>query len=64
MCFPFVFVFRFLILMNTTIMHSKCMCLWDFDFSHVDKLVLLLCQRFNKDLKRGHLPGGSIGEPN
>jgi hypothetical protein len=34
--------FRFMILVTATILHSKCMRLWAFDFSHVDELVLLL----------------------
>jgi hypothetical protein len=50
--------------MTSTIMQSKCMFFWAFDFSHVDKLVLLLCQRLNKDLKRGNLLGGSRDDPN
>jgi hypothetical protein len=44
------------------ILHSKCMHLWAFDFAHVDELGLLLCQGFDKVLKRRHLPGGSGGE--
>jgi hypothetical protein len=40
------------------ILHSKCMHLWAFDFSHVDELGLLLCQGFDKVLKRRNLLGG------
>ena len=53
MSFPFVFIFRFLILM-ASIFHSKCIHLWAFDFSHVDELGFLLCQGFDKFLKRRH----------
>jgi hypothetical protein len=45
-----------------SILHSKCMCLWDFYFSHADEIGFLLCQGFDKLLKRRHLPGGSRGK--
>jgi len=64
MCFPYVFIFRFLVFMTTSIFHSKFMHLWGFDFSHVDYLALLLCQRFDKFLKRRHILDGSTGECN
>jgi hypothetical protein len=63
MYFLFVFVFIFLLLMTSIIFHSKCMHLWGFVFSHIDELVLLLCQRLDKGFKGGHHPGGSRGEP-
>jgi hypothetical protein len=61
MIFPLIFIFIFLIFL-AAIMHSECMCHWAFDCTHVDELGLLLCQGFNKVLKRRHLPGGSKGE--
>jgi hypothetical protein len=61
MSFPFIFIFRFRIFL-AAIMHSECMCPWDFDCAHVDELGFLLCHGFNKVLKRRHLPGGSRGE--
>jgi hypothetical protein len=49
-----------MILMTTSILYSKCMHLWAFDFSHVDELRLLLCQGFDKFLIQvdigGHPP--------
>jgi hypothetical protein len=53
MSFPFVFIFRFLIFV-AAIMHNECMCPWAFDCYHDDELGLLLCQRFDKVLKRRH----------
>jgi hypothetical protein len=44
------------------ILHSECMHLWAFDFSHVDELGFLLCQGFDKVLKRRNLLGGSRGK--
>ena len=41
MSFNFVFIFRFLIFM-AAILHSECMRLWAFDFSHVDELGFLV----------------------
>jgi hypothetical protein len=35
---------------------------WAFDCAHVDELGLLLCQGFDKVLKRSHLLGDSGGE--
>jgi hypothetical protein len=64
MCFTFVFLFIVIIFMTTTIFQSRCIHLWAFDFSHIDELVLLLCQRLDKGIKRGHCPGGSKGETN
>jgi hypothetical protein len=58
--FPFIFIFIFIILMDA-IFHGKCMHLWSFDFFHVDELDFLLCQGFDKVLKRRCLPGGSRG---
>jgi hypothetical protein len=62
MSFHFVFIFRFLILMIASILHSKCMYLWAFDFSHVDEVGLLLYQGFDKLLNIRHLPGSSRGK--
>jgi hypothetical protein len=45
-----------------SILHSKCMHLWAFVFSQVDELGFLLCQGFDKFLKRRNLLGGSRGE--
>jgi hypothetical protein len=45
-----------------SIMHSEYMRSWDFDCSHVDELGFLLCQGFDKVLKRRHLLGGSGGK--
>jgi hypothetical protein len=53
-----------MILITYKILHSKCMHLWAFDFSHIDEIVLLLCQRVDKGIKRGHCPSGSKGETN
>jgi hypothetical protein len=61
MSFPLIFIFRFLIFV-AAIMHSECMRPWAFDCAHVDELGLLLCQAFDKVLKRRHLLGGSRGE--
>jgi hypothetical protein len=61
MRFFFVFIFIFMIFL-ASILHSKCMHLWAFDFSHVDELGFLLCQGFDKVLKRRYLPGGFGGE--
>ena len=61
MRFPFIFIFIFLIFV-AAIMHSECMRPWAFYSSHVDELGLLLCQGFDKVLKRRHLLGGSRGE--
>jgi hypothetical protein len=61
MSFQFVFIFRFLIFV-ASIMHSECMRPWAFDCAHVDELGLLLCQGFDKVIKRRHLPGSSRGE--
>jgi hypothetical protein len=61
MRFLFVFIFRYMIFV-AVIFHSECMCLWAFDFAHVNDLGLLLCQGFDKILKRRHLLGGSRGE--
>jgi hypothetical protein len=61
MRFPLIFIFRFLIFL-ASIMHSECMHPWAFDCTHVDELCFLLCQGFDKVLKRRHLPGGSRGE--
>jgi hypothetical protein len=61
MRFPFVFLFRFLIFL-ASILDNECMCPWAFDYAHVDELGFLLCQRFDKVLKRRHLLGGSKGE--
>jgi hypothetical protein len=61
MRFPIIFVFRVLIFL-AAIMHSECMLPWAFDCAHVDELGLLLCQGFNKVLKRRHLLGGSRGK--
>jgi hypothetical protein len=43
-------------------MHNECMHPWAFDCTHVDELGFLLCQGFDKVLKRRHLLGGSRGE--
>jgi hypothetical protein len=61
MIFPLIFIFIFLIFFFA-IMHSECMRPWAFDYAHVDELVFLLCQGFDKALKRRHLPGGSRGK--
>jgi hypothetical protein len=63
MCMRFllIFIFRFMIFV-AAIMHSKCMRHWAFYCAHVDELGLLLCQGFDKVLKRRHLLGGYIGE--
>jgi hypothetical protein len=61
MCMRFPFIFIFMIFV-ASILHSECMCLWAFDCAHVDELVFLLCQGFDKVLKRRHLPGCSRGE--
>jgi hypothetical protein len=61
MRFSFIFIFRFMIFL-VTIMCGECMRLWAFDCAHVDELGLLLCQGFNKVLKRRHLSAGSRGE--
>jgi hypothetical protein len=61
MRFPFIFIFIFMIFL-ASIMHSECMHPWAFDCAHVDELGFLLCQGFDKVLKRRHLPGGSRGE--
>ena len=54
MCLSFVFGFRYLFRVMTTIMHNKSMCLGALYFSHTDELVLFLRQRFNKSIKSGH----------
>jgi hypothetical protein len=61
MRFPFVFIFLFMIFM-AAILHNECTCLWAFYFSHVDEVGLVLCQGFDKFLKRRHILGGSRGE--
>jgi hypothetical protein len=61
MRFSLIFIFIFLIFV-AAIMHSECMLPWAFDCAHVDELGLLLCQGFDKVLKRRHLPSGSRGE--
>jgi hypothetical protein len=61
MSFLIIFIFQFMIFL-AAIMHSKCMRSWAFDCAHVDELGLLLCQGFDKVLKRRHLPSGSRGE--
>ena len=63
MRFSLVFIFRFLIFVSA-IMHSECMHPWAFDCAHVDELGFLLCQGFDKVLKRRYLLGGSKGESN
>jgi hypothetical protein len=42
MSFNFFFIFIFLIFV-AAILHSECMHLWAFYFSHVDEFGLLLC---------------------
>jgi hypothetical protein len=61
MRFSIIFIFRFMIFV-ASIMNSECMWPWAFDCAHVDELGLLLCQGFDKFLKRRHLLGGSRGE--
>jgi hypothetical protein len=61
MIFLLIFIFRFLIFL-AAIMHSECMRPWAFDCAHVDELGLLMCQGFDKVLKRRNLLGGSRGE--
>jgi hypothetical protein len=61
MRFLFLFIFIFMIFV-ASIMHSECMHPWAFACAHVDELGLLLCQGFDKVLKRRHLLGGSGSE--
>jgi hypothetical protein len=61
MSFPLIFIFRFIIFV-AAIMHNKFIHPWAFDCAHVDELGFLLCQGFDKVLKRRHLPGGSRDE--
>jgi hypothetical protein len=63
MIFPFIFIFIFLIFV-AAIMHGECMHPWAFDCAHVDELGFLLCQAFDKVLKRRHILGGSRGKSN
>jgi hypothetical protein len=52
MIFIFFFIFRFMILV-ASILHSKYMPIWAFDFSHVHELGLLSCQGFDKSSREG-----------
>jgi hypothetical protein len=61
MSFLLIFIFRFIIFV-AAIMHNECMRPWAFDCAHVDEFGLLLCQGFDKVLKRRHLLGGSRGK--
>jgi hypothetical protein len=61
MIFMFIFIFIFRVFVAAT-MHSECMHPWAFDCAHVDELGFLLCQTFDKVIKRRHLLGGSRGE--
>jgi hypothetical protein len=56
MSFLFIFIFRFPIFV-VAIMRSECMRPWAFDCAHVDELGFLLCQGFDKVLKRCNNPG-------
>jgi hypothetical protein len=61
MIFSLIFIFIFLIFV-AAIMHNEYMRPWAFECTHVDELRFLLCQGFDKVLKRRHLLGGSRGE--
>jgi hypothetical protein len=43
-------------------MNSECMHPWAFNCAHVDEIGFLLCQGFDKVLKRRHLLAGSRGK--